>query len=57
MTFEEFEKICCFRCGSQRCDPRNMEWLEGCTRFQNLSYKDKAQIITELTLQTKKSNS
>ena len=54
MTFEEFQEKYCYLCGTQRCIPSEIEWLEGCNYFKQLGYQDKAQLITELSLSTKK---
>jgi len=54
MTFEEFYNKHCHLCGTQRCIPSEIEWLEGCKCFKELNYQDRTQLITELSLSTNK---
>jgi hypothetical protein len=34
MTLKEFMKTYCDMCGTQRCDPTDPIWREGCTYYQ-----------------------
>jgi len=47
MTLKEFEEKYCHLCGTQRCDPRDIEWLKGCKHFQELDSTDKAKILSK----------
>ena len=49
MTFEEFQEKYCEKCGSQRCNPHELEWLEGCEYFQRLDSAGVAQLAAQLT--------
>lgn len=39
MNLDKFIEENCTFCGSQRCDPYNPEWLEGCKLYQELKEK------------------
>ena len=36
MTFDEFVKEYCWMCATQRCDPKDEDWREGCPKFKKL---------------------
>jgi len=37
----DFIKENCQMCGSQRCDPTDEEWIEGCLKFQEYKKEKK----------------
>lgn len=41
MDLNKFMQENCLWCGTQRCDPSNIEWLEGCRRYRELKEKEK----------------
>ena len=41
MDLNKFMQENCLWCGTQRCDPSNIEWLEGCRRYKELKEKEK----------------
>ena len=44
MTLKEFIKTYCDMCGTQRCDPKDPVWREGCPHYQeNKPLLDKEQ--------------
>lgn len=40
MTLEEFKEKFCVLCGTQRCDPDDPVWREGCLHYQELDKPD-----------------
>ena len=40
MDLDKFIKENCMMCGTQRCDPSDIEWLEGCTLYQEEKKKE-----------------
>lgn len=43
-VLSSFIKENCMMCGSQRCDPSELEWREGCSRWKR--YKTREDILT-----------
>jgi hypothetical protein len=40
---DQFIKENCMMCGSQRCDPTNPIWLEGCLLYQEIIENEKKE--------------
>jgi len=40
INLESFKKKYCFMCGTQRCDPDDIEWREGCLIWRDLVNKE-----------------
>lgn len=47
-TLDEFVKENCMMCGTQRCNPYDFEWLEGCLLYQQ--EKDNIQLPEDIEL-------